>query len=197
MVLCTFYGVYPNQLLCFVSKVAVRDLFIQLPLMLLLVSSSAVSSTKSVWHLLAIWSSEAPLWHERHWYTGCIRIISALRNSWLYKHNQRTEDKFKNWKETCLCCRIRLKSLNANTDIGSLARKVVEECKLIHPSKLGEVEQLLYYLQNRRDSSAGKGKKYRNKAAWDWGASALNKYWGVPGWEPSVPDVPILWGWSQ
>ncbi|NXF20775.1 KIFA3 protein, partial [Rhodinocichla rosea] len=54
---------------------------------------------------------------------------------------------------------IRLKSLNANTDIGSLARKVVEECKLIHPSKLGEVEQLLYYLQNRRDSSAGKERK--------------------------------------
>ncbi|NXK64655.1 KIFA3 protein, partial [Sylvietta virens] len=54
---------------------------------------------------------------------------------------------------------IRLKSLNANTDIGSLARKVVEECKLIHSSKLGEVEQLLYYLQNRRDSSAGKEKK--------------------------------------
>ncbi|KFP02362.1 Kinesin-associated protein 3, partial [Calypte anna] len=44
---------------------------------------------------------------------------------------------------------IRLKSLNANTDIASLARKVVEECKLIHPSKLAEVEQLLYYLQNR------------------------------------------------
>ncbi|KFW64786.1 Kinesin-associated protein 3, partial [Pygoscelis adeliae] len=50
---------------------------------------------------------------------------------------------------------IRLKSLNANTDIASLARKVVEECKLIHPSKLAEVEQLLYYLQNRRDASAG------------------------------------------
>uniref|UniRef100_A0A2I3RL28 Kinesin associated protein 3 n=1 Tax=Pan troglodytes TaxID=9598 RepID=A0A2I3RL28_PANTR len=33
---------------------------------------------------------------------------------------------------------IRLKSLNANTDITSLARKVVEECKLIHPSKLNE-----------------------------------------------------------
>uniref|UniRef100_A0A8D2LBQ6 Kinesin associated protein 3 n=1 Tax=Varanus komodoensis TaxID=61221 RepID=A0A8D2LBQ6_VARKO len=49
---------------------------------------------------------------------------------------------------------IRLKSLNANTDISSLARKVVEECKLIHPSKLAEVEQLLYYLQNRRDTSS-------------------------------------------
>lgn len=56
-------------------------------------------------------------------------------------------------------CSIRLKSLNANTDITSLARKVVEECKLIHPSKLNEVEQLLYYLQNRRDSLSGKGKQ--------------------------------------
>lgn len=54
---------------------------------------------------------------------------------------------------------IRLKSLNANTDITSLARKVVEECKLIHPSKLSEVEQLLYYLQNRRDSLPGKEKR--------------------------------------
>ncbi|KAM6963400.1 kinesin-associated protein 3a [Aplochiton taeniatus] len=45
---------------------------------------------------------------------------------------------------------IRLKSLNANTDIASLARKVVEECRLIHPTKLPEVEQLLFYLQNRK-----------------------------------------------
>ncbi|OXB84249.1 UNVERIFIED_CONTAM: hypothetical protein H355_007132 [Colinus virginianus] len=57
---------------------------------------------------------------------------------------------------------IRLKSLNANTDVASLARKVVEECKLIHPSKLAEVEQLLYYLQNRRDASAGKEKKEKS-----------------------------------
>ncbi|CAL8306648.1 unnamed protein product [Lota lota] len=46
---------------------------------------------------------------------------------------------------------IRLKSLNSHTDIASLARKVVEECRLIHPSKLLEVEQLLYYLQNRKN----------------------------------------------
>ncbi|XP_062308257.1 kinesin-associated protein 3a [Osmerus eperlanus] len=45
---------------------------------------------------------------------------------------------------------IRLKSLNVNTDIASLARKVVEECRLIQPSKLPEVEQLLFYLQNRK-----------------------------------------------
>ncbi|XP_069794323.1 kinesin-associated protein 3a isoform X5 [Narcine bancroftii] len=54
---------------------------------------------------------------------------------------------------------IRLKSLNANTDITSLARKVVEECKLIHPSKLAEVEQLIYYLQNRRESPPGREKQ--------------------------------------
>ncbi|KAG7487581.1 hypothetical protein MATL_G00024980 [Megalops atlanticus] len=57
---------------------------------------------------------------------------------------------------------IRLKSLNANTDIASLARKVVEECKLIHPSKLAEVEQLLFYLQNRRKPS-GKEKKEKRQ----------------------------------
>uniref|UniRef100_A0A7N6AIJ2 Kinesin-associated protein 3b n=1 Tax=Anabas testudineus TaxID=64144 RepID=A0A7N6AIJ2_ANATE len=45
---------------------------------------------------------------------------------------------------------IRLKSLNSNTDISSLAQKVVEECRLIHPSKLREVEQLLFYLQHRK-----------------------------------------------
>ncbi|XP_036421219.1 kinesin-associated protein 3b [Colossoma macropomum] len=45
---------------------------------------------------------------------------------------------------------IRLKSLNAGTDVALLARKVVEECKLIHPSKVAEVEHLLFYLQNRK-----------------------------------------------
>uniref|UniRef100_A0A8C9WPH0 Kinesin-associated protein 3b n=1 Tax=Scleropages formosus TaxID=113540 RepID=A0A8C9WPH0_SCLFO len=54
---------------------------------------------------------------------------------------------------------IRLKSLNSNTDIASLARKVVDECRLIHPSKLAEVEQLLYYLQNRRKSNEKKEKR--------------------------------------
>uniref|UniRef100_A0A8C5CKH5 Kinesin-associated protein 3a n=1 Tax=Gadus morhua TaxID=8049 RepID=A0A8C5CKH5_GADMO len=44
-------------------------------------------------------------------------------------------------------------SLNSHTDIASLARKVVEECRLIHPSKLLEVEQLLYYLQNRKNGN--------------------------------------------
>ena len=46
---------------------------------------------------------------------------------------------------------IRLKSLNNQTDISTLANEVIAKCKLIHPSKLPEVEQLLYYLQNRKE----------------------------------------------
>ncbi|XP_068564073.1 kinesin-associated protein 3-like [Cebidichthys violaceus] len=49
---------------------------------------------------------------------------------------------------------IRLKSLNAHTDTSSLAQKVVAECRLIPSSKLREVEQLLFYLQNRKQSNA-------------------------------------------
>jgi len=51
--------------------------------------------------------------------------------------------------------RIRLKSLNESTDISALAKEVVEKCKLIHISKLPEVEQLLYYLQNRKETAKG------------------------------------------
>uniref|UniRef100_UPI0037E969BD kinesin-associated protein 3a n=1 Tax=Semicossyphus pulcher TaxID=241346 RepID=UPI0037E969BD len=54
---------------------------------------------------------------------------------------------------------IRLKSLNAHTDTSSLARKVVEECRLIHPSKLSEVEQLLFYLQKRKQLNDNQEKK--------------------------------------
>ncbi|XP_053980133.1 kinesin-associated protein 3 isoform X2 [Hylaeus volcanicus] len=45
---------------------------------------------------------------------------------------------------------IRLKSLNADTNVSLLAKEVIEKCSLIHESKLREVEQLIYYLQNRR-----------------------------------------------
>ncbi|XP_065647919.1 kinesin-associated protein 3 isoform X4 [Hydra vulgaris] len=50
---------------------------------------------------------------------------------------------------------IRLKSLDGNTNIQILAKEIVSKCKLIHPSRLPEVEQLLYYLQQRK-SGAGK-----------------------------------------
>ncbi|XP_057335526.1 kinesin-associated protein 3 [Microplitis mediator] len=45
---------------------------------------------------------------------------------------------------------IRLKSLNADTNVSLLAKEVMEKCSLIHESKLHEVEQLIYYLQNRK-----------------------------------------------
>ena len=48
---------------------------------------------------------------------------------------------------------IRLKSLNSSTDITALANEVITKCKLIHPSKLPEVEQLLFYLQNRKEKT--------------------------------------------
>ena len=57
--------------------------------------------------------------------------------------------------------RIRLKSLNESTDISALAKEVVERCKLIHISKLPEVEQLLYYLQNRKETAKGCFSIYR------------------------------------
>ncbi|XP_012275092.1 kinesin-associated protein 3 [Orussus abietinus] len=54
---------------------------------------------------------------------------------------------------------IRLKSLNADTNVALLAREVMEKCSLIHESKLPEVEQLIYYLQTRRtpNENAGEG----------------------------------------
>jgi len=58
---------------------------------------------------------------------------------------------------------IKLKNLDQDTNIAQLAKEIVAKCSLIHPTKIGEVEQLLYYLQNRRenvlaatDSAAGK-----------------------------------------
>ncbi|KAF3858848.1 hypothetical protein F7725_012049 [Dissostichus mawsoni] len=47
---------------------------------------------------------------------------------------------------------VSVKSLSPSTDVGALAKKVVEECKLIPASRLPQVEQLLYYLQNRKSS---------------------------------------------
>ena len=49
--------------------------------------------------------------------------------------------------------RIRVRGLGSGTDIGTLAQQIVAKCNnLVHPAKLPEVEQLLYYLQNRKDT---------------------------------------------
>ena len=60
----------------------------------------------------------------------------------------------------CLTLRIRVKNLNPSTDIGALARDIIDKCKLIHPSKILEVEQLLFYLQSRKDNEPGQGSMY-------------------------------------
>lgn len=57
---------------------------------------------------------------------------------------------------------IRVKSLNENSDLASLAKDIIDKCKLIHPTKLPEVEQLLYYLQNRKETGPCKGNNYWN-----------------------------------
>ena len=46
--------------------------------------------------------------------------------------------------------RIKLKTLNENTNIPRLAQEMVEKCKLIHPSKLPLVEKLLEELQHHQ-----------------------------------------------
>ena len=35
--------------------------------------------------------------------------------------------------------------------MAALAREVVEKCDLIHKSQLSDVEQIIYYLKNRKD----------------------------------------------
>lgn len=49
---------------------------------------------------------------------------------------------------------IRLRSLNFKTDPTTLAREVVDKCELIHKSQLNEVEQIIFYLKNRKDNSS-------------------------------------------
>ena len=62
---------------------------------------------------------------------------------------------------------VRVKSLNENTDVKAMARDVVEKCKLIHPSRLQEVEQLLYYLQKRKDVPGQKPEAKEQKSKTD------------------------------
>ncbi|KAI8916105.1 kinesin-associated protein-domain-containing protein [Gorgonomyces haynaldii] len=45
-----------------------------------------------------------------------------------------------------------LKQIATNCNIANLAKDIIERCKLIHPSRQAEVEQVLYYLQKRQQS---------------------------------------------
>ena len=46
---------------------------------------------------------------------------------------------------------IKLQGFDGQTDIHQLAEEVVTKCSLVNPARLPEIEQLLYYLQNRKD----------------------------------------------
>ena len=66
--------------------------------------------------------------------------------------------------------RIRLKQLNENTNVPMLAEEIVSKCKLIHPSKLQQVENLLYALQQREVAQ-----KHRADSTRDMRKSARRK----------------------
>ncbi|KAJ8955591.1 hypothetical protein NQ318_001421 [Aromia moschata] len=52
---------------------------------------------------------------------------------------------------------IELPMINSRTDCHSLSKEVVNQCDLIHHSRLAEVEQIIYYLKKRKLQSGGKG----------------------------------------
>lgn len=52
--------------------------------------------------------------------------------------------------------KISVKSLTDKTNVPMLAQEITEKCKLIHPSKVGQVEDLLYSLQQRIGGGAAK-----------------------------------------
>ncbi len=46
--------------------------------------------------------------------------------------------------------RLKISSLNENTNVPQLAQDIIDKCRLIHPSKLPLVESLLYTLKERK-----------------------------------------------
>jgi hypothetical protein len=66
-------------------------------------------------------------------------------------------------EKKALTKRIRLKTLNENTNVPLLAEEIVESCTLIHDSKLPLVEELLYKLQQHSMSEANGGERRARK----------------------------------
>lgn len=55
---------------------------------------------------------------------------------------------------------IRLKSLDSKSDVMTVAKEVLDKCKLIHQSKLTEVQHLISYLKARKRSDLKNGMHY-------------------------------------
>ncbi|KAK4880125.1 hypothetical protein RN001_008271 [Aquatica leii] len=74
---------------------------------------------------------------------------------------------------------IELPMLSTRTDCNALAREVLAQCDLIHPSRLVEVEQTIYYLKKRKrsppmsDENTGKNTPTNTEVA---NINCLNEY---------------------
>ncbi|ENN77365.1 kinesin-associated protein 3 [Dendroctonus ponderosae] len=60
---------------------------------------------------------------------------------------------------------IELPMINSRTDCHALAKEVVNQCDLIHHSRIAEVEQVIYYLKKRRLHGSAKGEHDKNGEA--------------------------------
>ncbi|EFJ41855.1 hypothetical protein VOLCADRAFT_77409 [Volvox carteri f. nagariensis] len=88
--------------------------------------------------------------------------------------------------------KISVKSLSEKTNVPLLATEIIEKCKLIHPSKAGQVEELLYQLQNRGKGGAapaGKGAAAAAPVAKAAPAPAKGAA-PAPAQPPSTPQKP-------
>ncbi len=57
-----------------------------------------------------------------------------------------------------------MNKLTPKTNLAALAQTIQKQCKLIHPSKLPELEQLLAFLQTRKVSAEGGDRELRSAA---------------------------------
>eukprot|EP00118_Oscarella_pearsei_P007156 m.33925 g.33925 ORF g.33925 m.33925 type:complete len:801 (+) comp31926_c0_seq8:57-2459(+) len=63
---------------------------------------------------------------------------------------------------------IKVKGLGSSTNVNVLAQQIVSKCgNLVHPARIPEVEQLLYYLQNREETAPPPTRKRQQMKAKD------------------------------
>ncbi|XP_032289317.1 kinesin-associated protein 3 isoform X2 [Drosophila virilis] len=104
---------------------------------------------------------------KKRWKGGCIEphptdmalIVNYQLEATVFgKPNNPMIEEKKNCQKT-----IRLRSLNSKTDPAALAREVVEKCELIHKSQLNEVEQIIFYLKNRKYNDIAENPQANNR----------------------------------
>ena len=55
----------------------------------------------------------------------------------------------------CANSRVNVSGLTASSNVTTIAKQLIEQCNLIQPSRLPELEQLLMYLQKRKLEKKG------------------------------------------